>query len=177
MGLTSKFLSKVAARDRSEYERKRAVIVGKDAPIETQQDVKFAKRNDVETVYAQRYRIRILDEDPFDKPEDRLPVAYPLQTTSGLGAQSDFAKRYPPHTYVEVSLDPNSGSYYIERVLPNVFSDLDRNFDMSGAFAYSGFLPGEILPTGYTLKGKLNYAELFNAQAYSDEDIKHIFRH
>ena len=175
MGLTSKFLSKVAARDRSEYERKRAVIVGKDAPIETQQDVKFAKRNNVETVYAQRYRIRILDEDPFDKPEDRLPVAYPLQTTSGLGAQSDFAKRYPPHTYVEVSLDPNSGSYYIEKVLPNVFSELTQSFDMSGAFAYSGFLPGDVLPTGFTLKGKLNYAELFNTQAYSDEDIKHIF--
>ena len=175
MGLTSKFLSKVAARDRSEYERKRAVIVGKDAPIQTQQDVKFAKRNDIETVYAQRYRIRILDEDPFDKPEDRLPVAYPLQTTSGLGAQSDFAKRYPPHTYVEVSLDPNSGSYYIEKVLPNVFSELTQSFDMSGAFAYSGFLPGDVLPTGFTLKGKLNYAELFNTQAYSDEDIKQIF--
>ena len=61
------------------------MIVGVDTPNNTQYSGKF--NSTPPNVVAQRYRIRILDEDPADKPEENLPLAYPLQLTSGLGAQ------------------------------------------------------------------------------------------
>ena len=83
---------------------KPAVIVGVETPNETQHSGKFD--SEPPNVVCQRYRIRLLGIDPPDKPEKNLPLAYPLQLTSGLGAQDTGFIRYPPNTYVYVSQDP-----------------------------------------------------------------------
>ena len=175
MGLEHRYDSKAAAKLWAETQRMVAVIVGKVTQLDTQP---FGKLEGEENeVVAQRYKIRILGQDPPDKPDDMLPVAYPLQLTSALGAQSVGIIRYEPNTYVYVSKDPNSGTYLIERVVPNYILALNRDFDgdSKGNEALSGFIPGNsdtVVPQLHFLKGKLNSAELFGYNAYSDEDIK-----
>ena len=117
MGLSSRYESLQIAKGFAEHYRKIAVIVGTTAQEETQ-DSAVHGANQGGDVVAQRYRIRILGEDPPDKPENRLPLAYPLQLNSGLGAQNVGIIRYTPNTFVYVSKDPNSGTYQIEAVVP-----------------------------------------------------------
>ena len=175
MGLEKRYEAKSAAKLWAETQRMVAVIVGVETQFETQDDYKFNRQKD--EVVAQRYRIRILGEDPLDKPESKLPVAYPLQLSSGLGAQDMGTIRYVPNTFVYVSKDPNSGTYLIERVVPNPISQpaIDPNGDSTGEQANSGFIPGvTVVPQTYIneLKSGLNSAELFGSQAPALEDVK-----
>ena len=175
MGLEKRYEAKSAAKLWAETQRMVAVIVGVETQLDTQDDYKFNRQKD--EVVTQRYRIRILGEDPLDKPESKLPVAYPLQLSSGLGAQDMGTIRYTPNTFVYVSKDPNSGTYLIERVVPNPISQpaIDLNGDSTGEQANSGFIPGvSIVPETYIdeLKSNLNSAELFGAQAPAWNDVK-----
>ena len=54
--------------------------------------------------------------------------------------------RYVPNTFVYVSKDPDSGTYLIERVVPNYISEplKDLEEDSTGEQAYSGFIPGGV---------------------------------
>jgi hypothetical protein len=175
MGLEKRYEAKSAAKLWAETQRMVAVIVGVETQLDTQDDYKFNRQKD--EVVAQRYRIRILGEDPLDKPESKLPVAYPLQLSSGLGAQDMGTIRYVPNTFVYVSKDPNSGTYLIERVVPNPISQpaIDPNGDSTGEQAFSGFIPGvSDVPETYIdeLKSNINSAELFGAQAPAWNDVK-----
>ena len=177
MGLEKKYDAKSTARLWVETQRMVAVIVGTVTQLQTQPFNNLD--GDEREVVAQRYKIRILGQDPPDKDESMLPVAYPLQISSGLGGQSMGTIKYTPNTYVYVSKDPNSGTYLIERVVPNYIRDLlkDNDKDSKGDRAYSGFLPinDSIVPDTYVFKGDLNSAELFGSRALSDEDVKHSF--
>ena len=176
-GLPGKYNSKEIAALWGETQRIPAVIVGVKAQDDTKYSGKFSDTPD--DVVAQRYRIRILGVDPPDKPEDKLSLAYPLQPSSGLGALDSGANTLAPNTFVYVSKDPNSGAYFIERVIPNAVArtHIDGFNVGTGASAYSGFIPGlTIVPTDYIFEGKLNTAELFNTQAPSDEDTKHDYK-
>ena len=115
-GLSDKYNYKAIAEHLWQMSHMPAVIVGVATQDDTQYSGKFG--DTPPDVVAQRYRIRLLGIDPPDKPENRLPLAYPLQLTSGLGAQDSGIIRYTPNTYVYVSKDPNSEAYYIERVIP-----------------------------------------------------------
>ena len=175
MGLEKAYDSKTIAKLWAATQRKIAVIVGTDTQLDTQDDTKFDSVKP--DVVAQRYRIRVLGEDPASKPESRLPVAYPLQISSGLGAQDMGTIKYVPNTFVYVSKDPDSGTYLIERVVPNYISEplKDLEKDSTGEQAYSGFIPGEsVVPETYIneLKSNLNSAELFGAQAPAWNDAK-----
>ena len=86
-GLSSRYESLQIAKGFAEHYRKIAVIVGTAAQKDTRDNSVHGPQEGGEVV-AQRYRIRILGEDPPDKPENKLPVAYPLQLNSGLGGQS-----------------------------------------------------------------------------------------
>ena len=96
------------------------MIVGVVTQLETQPFGKLegvkgkpeTNRSETREVVAQRYKIRILGVDPPDKPEDKLPVAFADQNSSGLGAQSVGIVRYDPNTYVYVAKDPDSGAYH-----------------------------------------------------------------
>ena len=171
MGLENRYDSKHFAKLWADTQRMIAVIVGVDTQLETQDDSKLEEKP---KVVAQRYRIRILGQDPADKPEGKLPVAYPLQLTSGLGAQDVGTIRYVPNTYVYVSKDPNSGTYLIEKVVPNYISQplLDFDRESRGDQAYSGFFPGGLVPETHIFKGQLNSAELFGSQHFSEADIR-----
>tara|TARA_Y100000004_G_C8954786_1_gene430249 strand:- start:884 stop:4483 length:3600 start_codon:yes stop_codon:yes gene_type:complete len=171
MGLENRYDSKSFAKLWVDTFRKIAVIVGEDTQLDTQDSTKLEEKPEV---VAQRYRIRILGEDPIDKPESKLPVAYPLQLSSGLGAQDMGTVRYTANTYVYISKDPNSGTYLIERVVPNYISEPLKDFQKSsdGDKAYSGFLPGGIVPQTHYKVGDLNFAELFGAQDFSEEDYR-----
>ena len=167
--------SKETAKRWGATQRKLAVIVGTDTQLDTQDDTKFDSIKP--KIAAQRYRIRILGEDPANKPESKLPVAYPLQLSSGLGGQDMGTIRYVPNTFVFVSKDPGSGLLLIERVVPNYISELSKDLegDSTGEQAYSGFIPGvSVVPETYIneLKSNLNYAELFGAQAPAWNDVK-----
>ena len=173
MGLKSKYDSKEISKLWAVTQRKIAVIVGTTTQLDTQDDTKFESKKP--EVVAQRYRIRILGEDPPNKPEGKLPVAYPLQLSSGLGAQDMGTIRYTPNTFVYVSIDPHSGTYLIERVVPNYITDVlvDTNASSSGEKTFSGFIPGEsIVPESYYLNNNLNFGELFGAQSQGQNDIK-----
>ena len=167
MGLSSRYESLQIAKGFAEHYRKIAVIVGTTAQEETQ-DSAVHGANQGGDVVAQRYRIRILGEDPPDKPENRLPVAYPLQLNSGLGAQSVGIIRYVPNTFVYVSKDPNSGTYQIEAVVPNFVRNLldDSRNQAKGVEALSGFVPGSAVPDTYR-KGTFKN-ELFGTQKTSE---------
>ena len=152
---------------------KPAVIVGVDTPNNTHYSGKF--NSTPPNVVAQRYRIRILSEDPADKPEENLPVAYPLQLTSGLGAQDSGFIRYPPNTKVRVTQDPVSKHYYIIGVVPNAVGKLSQDPELSGTGTVpcSGFPAGaQNVPTTNTLNGQLNTGEQCGTQPVSDEDPK-----
>ena len=124
-GLSDKYNYKAIAEYLWQMSHMPAVIVGVATQDETQYSGKFdATPPDV---VAQRYRIRLLGIDPPDKPEENLPLAYPLQLSSGLGAQDSGIIRYTPNTYVYVSKDPNSEAYYIERVIPNAIAKLFKS--------------------------------------------------
>ena len=97
------------------------MIVGVETPNNTQYSGKFD--DTPPDVVCQRYRIRLLGIDPPDKPEKNLPLAYPLQLTSGLGAQDSGIIRYPPNTRVYVTQDPVSKQYYIIGVIPNAIKN------------------------------------------------------
>ena len=170
-GVSDKYLAKSIAE---EFKPKIAVIVGADTPNNTQYSGKFG--DTPPNVVARRYRIRILGEDPADKPENRLPLAYPLHLTSGLGAQDMGIIKYPPNTFVYVS-EGSNGEYFIERVVPNHIAKLFENADLAGRgdVAASGFLPGskEKVPTSHTLNKKLIAGgELPGVAPPSDEDKK-----
>ena len=60
------------------------MIVGTVTQLDTQPFNKF--EGEERQVVAQRYKIRILGQDPPDKDESMLPVAYPLQLNSGSGS-------------------------------------------------------------------------------------------
>ena len=166
MSLSSRYESLQTAKAFREYYRKIAVIVGTATQSETR-DNDLIPDNEGNVV-AQRYRIRILGEDPLDKDETKLPVAYPLQLNSGLGGQSIGIIRYTPNTYVYVSKDPNSGTYQIEQVVPNFIRNLlDDNAQLSqGVSALSGFVPDSAIPETLILNGVKN--ELFDKQIYSE---------
>ena len=178
-GLSDKYNYKAISEHLWQLTHMPAVIVGVDAQDTTQFSGKFdATPPDV---VAQRYRIRLLGIDPPDKPENRLSLAYPLQLTSGLGAQDSGIIRYTPNTYVYVSKDPNSEAYYIERVIPNAIAKLFKSNELSetGILPYSGFIPGvTVVPDSFIneLKTDLNSAELFNTQLPSLEDKKHDYK-
>ena len=170
-GVSDKYLAKSIAE---EFKPKIAVIVGADTPNNTQYSGKFG--DTPPNVVARRYRIRILGEDPADKPENRLPLAYPLHLTSGLGAQDMGIIKYPPNTFVYIS-EGSNGEYFIERVVPNHIAKLFENADLAelGNVAASGFLPGskEKVPTSHTLNKKLIAGgELPGVAPPSDEDKK-----
>ncbi len=175
MGLESRYDSKAAAKLWAQSQRMIAVIVGTVTQIQTQPFNKF--EGEEREVVAQRYKIRILGQDPADKDESMLPVAYPLQNTSGLGAQDTGHIRYTPNTFVYVSKDPNSGTYLIERVVPNYITNLSQDFGglSEGTEALSGFLPDSVVPQTYFKDGELNFAELSGAQAPSEEDERTTF--
>ena len=174
-GLSDKYNSKLIAKEIWDMSHIPAVIVGVETPNDTQYSGKFG--DPPPNVVARRYRIRILGVDPPDKPENRLPLAYPLHLTSGLGAQDVGIIKYPPNTFVYVSKDPHSEAYYIERVIPNAVAKSIDNAELSGRgeVAVTGFLPGS-RPTTHTLEGKLNTAELPGTQSPSDEDKKHDYK-
>ena len=176
MGLSSRYESLQIAKGFAEHYRKIAVIVGTTAQEETQ-DSAVHGANQGGDVVAQRYRIRILGEDPPDKPENRLPLAYPLQLNSGLGAQSVGIIRYTPNTFVYVSKDPNSGAYQIEAVVPNFVRNLleDGRNQAQGVAALSGFIPGQstVPDTSVTTNPTTN--ELFGTQKtskFNDKEAK-----
>lgn len=172
-GLSDKYNSKLIAKEIWDLTHIPAVIVGVDTPNETQYSGKFGDQPP--NVVARRYRIRILGVDPPDKPENRLPLAYPLHLTSGLGAQDMGIIKYPPNTFVYVSKDPHSEAYYIESVVPNAVANLFRNADLSGRgeLPYSGFLLDSTVPTNNSLNGKLiSGGELPGVAPPSDEDNK-----
>ena len=171
MGLESRYNYKLIDKEIWNFNHIPAVIVGVDTPNSTQYSGTFD--DDPPNVVSRRYRIRLLGIDPPDKPENRLPLAYPLHLTSGLGAQDVGIIRYPPNTYVFVSEGPND-EYYIERVIPNHIAKFIENAELSGSgeVALSGFLPDSKVPTTHTLGGKLNSAELPGTQPQSDEHKK-----
>ena len=174
-GLSSRYESLQIAKGFAEHYRKIAVIVGVTAQEDTQDSAVHGAPKGGDVV-AQRYRIRILGEDPPDKPENKLPVAYPFTLNSGLGGQSVGIIRYVPNTYVYVSQDPNSGTYHIEAVVPNYVRNLldDRNNQAQGIAALSGFIPGQsTVPESTELNGKKN--ELYGTQKtskFSDKEAK-----
>jgi hypothetical protein len=175
-GLSSRYESLQTAKHFAEHYRKIAVIVGTTAQEETQDSAVHGAPQGGDVV-AQRYRIRILGEDPPDKPENRLPVAYPLQLNSGLGAQNVGIIRYTPNTFVYVSKDPNSGTYQIEAVVPNFVRNLleDGRNQAQGVAALSGFIPGQstVPDTSVTTNPTIN--ELFGTQKtskFSDKEEK-----
>ena len=180
-GLSDKYNYKAISAHLWQLTHMPAVIVGVEAQDTTQFSGKFGETPP--DVVAQRYRIRLLGIDPPDKPENRLPLAYPLQLTSGLGAQDSGIIRYTPNTYVYVSKDPNSEAYYIERVIPNAIAKLFKSdsVDLSGTgiAPYSGFIPGvTVVPDPFVneLKTDLNSAELFNTQLPSLADVNHDYK-
>ena len=175
-GLSSRYESLQIAKGFAEHYRKIAVIVGVTAQEDTQDSAVHGAPKGGDVV-AQRYRIRILGEDPPDKPENKLPVAYPLQLNSGLGGQSVGIIRYVPNTYVYVSKDPHSGTYHIEAVVPNYVRNLldDRKNEAQGIAALSGFIPGQstVPDTSVTTNSTKN--ELFGTQKtskFSDREAK-----
>ena len=176
MGLSSRYESLQIAKGFAEHYRKIAVIVGTTAQEETQ-DSAVHGANQGGDVVAQRYRIRILGEDPPDKPENRLPVAYPLQLNSGLGAQNVGIIRYTPNTFVYVSKDPNSGTYQIEAVVPNFVRNLldDGRNQAQGVAALSGFIPGQSIVPDTSVTTNPTKNELFGKQItskFSDREAK-----
>ena len=178
-GLSDKYNSKLIAKEIWDMTHIPAVIVGVDAQDTTQFSGKFGDAPP--DAVAQRYRIRLLGIDPPDKPENRLPLAYPLQLSSGLGAQDSGIIRYPPNTYVYVSKDPNSEAYYIERVIPNAIANLFKDNQLSGTgiVPSSGFVAGlSKVPDTFVneLKTDLNSAELFNTQLPSLADKNHDYK-
>jgi hypothetical protein len=182
-GLSDKYNYKLIAKEIWDATHIPAVIVG----VETQDTTQYSGKFDdtPPDVVSQRYRIRLLGIDPPDKPENRLPLAYPLQLTSGLGAQDSGIIRYTPNTYVYVSQDPNTKHYWIERVIPNAIAKLlkpdsiETDLSGTGIIAYSGFVPGKtVVPDPYIneLKSDLNSAELFNTQLPSLADVNHDYK-
>ena len=176
MGLSSRYESLQIAKGFAEHYRKIAVIVGTTAQEETQ-DSAVHGANQGGDVVAQRYRIRILGEDPPDKPENRLPLAYPLQLNSGLGAQNVGIIRYTPNTFVYVSKDPNSGTYQIEAVVPNFVRNLldDGRNQAQGVAALSGFIPGRSIVPDTSVTTNPTKNELFGTQKtsrFSDKEAK-----
>ena len=178
-GLSDKYNYKLISEYLWQLSHMPAVIVG----VETQDEAQFSgKFGDAPPdVVAQRYRIRLLGIDPPDKPEKNLPLAYPLQLSSGLGAQDSGIIRYPPNTYVYVSKDSNSGAYYIERVIPNAIANLFKDNQLSGTgiVPSSGFVAGlSKVPDSYVneLKSDINSAELFNTQIPSLADKNHDYK-
>ena len=172
MSIDNRYYSKLLAKLWGDTQRQIAVIVGEVTQLKSQP---FGKLEGEEReVVAQRYKIRILGQDPADKPDDMLPVAYPLQLNSGLGAQSVGIIRYVPNTYVFVSKDP-SGTYLIERVVPNYIAVVLQGYNSEGNEAFSGFLPGGTAPETFFHEGRLNSAELFGYNAYSEFDVKTAF--
>ena len=180
-GLSDKYNYKAISEHLWQLTHMPAVIVGVGAQDTTQFSGKYG--DTPPDVVAQRYRIRLLGIDPPDKPENRLPLAYPLQLSSGLGAQDSGIIRYPPNTYVYVSKDPNSEAYYIERVIPNAIAKLfkSNSVDLSqtGIAPYSGFVAGlSKVPDPFIneLKSDINSAELFNTQLPSLADTNHDYK-
>ena len=176
MGLSSRYESQQIAKAFAEHYRKVAVIVGTTAQFETQDSAVHGAPQGGDVV-AQRYRIRILGEDPPDKPENRLPVAYPLQLNSGLGAQNVGIIRYTPNTFVYVSKDPHSGIYQIEAVVPNFVRNLmdDGRNEAKGVAALSGFIPGESIVPDTSVTTNPTKHELFGTQKtsrFSDREAK-----
>ena len=94
------------------------------------------------------------------------------------GAQDAGTIRYTPNTFVYVSKDPNSGTYLIERVVPNYITALVQDFDQTsdGTQALSGFLPGGIVPQTYYKGGDLNFAELFGVRHHLKKTSGCLFR-
>ena len=177
-GLSSRYESLQIAKGFAEHYRKIAVIVGTTAQEETQDSAVHGAPQGGDVV-AQRYRIRILGEDPPDKPENKLPVAYPLQLNSGLGAQNVGIIRYTPNTYVYVSKDPNSGTYQIEAVVPNFVRNLldDARNQAQGIAALSGFIPGQSTVPDTSVTTNPTKNELFGTQKtskFSDKESKQL---
>ena len=133
-----------------------AVIVGDE---ETQYSGKFG--DTPPNVVAQRYRIRILGSDPPDKPEKNLPLAWPLQLTSGLGAQDSGFIRLPPNTLVHVSQHPTNKQYFIERVIPNAIKKLSDDDELSkkGLVPVSGFPHDKPVPDTNTNQSQSGLVE------------------
>ena len=171
-GLASKYQAKISAIDRSKFEKKVAIIVGEETQLRTQPTIKFPGAGPADDpVYKQVYKIRIYKEDPLDKPVDRLPVAYPLVFNGG-GAFTIPTPRYAANTIVEVSKDPVTGIYFIERVFPKTYKPPAQEQVPPSVINISGFVPGSNrlpIPVTFHLNGEPTAAEA-HRQSPSEAD-------
>ena len=168
MSQESRYHSKELAKLWADTQKQIAVIVGVETQKTTRDGYKFNRPKD--SVVAQRYRVRILGVDPPDKPENKLPVAYPFATSSGKGAQTVGIVRYVPNDHVYISKDANSGTLFIEKIVPNYISVLLRGFDDStGEQALSGFVTDSVVPHTFLNPEKtgFNFGELYDSQDVS----------
>ena len=174
-GLASKYQAKISAIDRSSFEKKVAIIVGEETQLRTQPIIKFPGAGPADDpVYKQVYKIRIFGEDPLDKPVDRLPVAYPLVFNGG-GAFTIPTPRYAANTIVEVSKDPVTSLYFIERVMPKTYKPPLLEPIPPSVINISGFVPGSNrlpIPETYRLNDAPNGKEQHNNQSPSEADEK-----
>ena len=93
--------------------------------IKTQQDKKFSEPEPFAAKpLLTRYKILICGVHPADVNPVSLPWAYPPFSTSGLRGESLGNPILPRGTFVYVSRDMQTGEYFIERIAPNVSSDL-----------------------------------------------------
>ena len=174
-GLASKYQAKISAIDRSSFEKKVAIIVGEVTQLRTQPTIKFPGAGPADDpVYKQVYKIRIFGEDPLDKPVDRLPVAYPLVFNGG-GAFTIPTPRYAANTIVEVSKDPVTSLYFIERVMPKTYKPPVQEQVPPSVINISGFVPGSNrlpIPETFRLNDAPTAAEQHNNQSPSEADEK-----
>ena len=169
MGLSDRYNLKQIAAAVSEIYRKPAVIVD----VVRQYDGKFD--DTPPDIVTTRYRIRILGEDPADKPIDKLPLAYPLALNDGRGSQDVGIIKYAINSYVYVSQDVKSGAYFIERSIPNNISKLhDDDGFRTGVLAQSGYSKTDRRPDNNTLKGKTTHELHDTIKAPSKEDKKTV---
>ena len=172
-GLASKYQAKYLRSTAQSFEKKVAIIVGEETQLRTQPTIKFPGAGPADDpVYKQVYKIRIFGEDPLDKPVDRLPVAYPLVFNGG-GAFTIPTPRYAANTIVEVSKDPVTSLYFIERVMPKTYKPPVQEQVPPSVINISGFVPGSNLlpiPDTFRLNDAPTAAEQHNNQSPSVAD-------
>ena len=122
-----------------------AQIADNRSYVETLQDKKFTKtryRSGISTnpnVILPRYKVRILGVHGEDVQPPALPWAYPKFAMSGLRGESQGNPVYPVNTLVDVTQDPKTNNYYIERIHPNTVGNLADDRNSSENRAASGF--------------------------------------
>ena len=122
-----------------------AQIADNRSYVETLQDKKFTKtryRSGISTnpnVVLPRYKVRILGVHGEDVQPPALPWAYPKFAMSGLRGESQGNPVYPVNTLVDVTQDPKTNNYYIERIHPNTVANLADERNSTENRAASGF--------------------------------------